>query len=204
MYSLCIPSTSRSIVDVCCNTCIRCLDATVPYVRLDKYCSDSKHTRSPWLPTPWIRLYYSKIQQISVSSWNWPLKSSRRSEARVAANTGKHAKPCTYIGIGLAWYYDMYGRVHLKYAASKVTAEQHHLVGMPSKGSLSVFVKTHRVVDAVKVAVLVGYRRPNAHPRPCCIRNRVAGDNGVVCMTGDTCGTIFTIYGNGRAGLDIW
>lgn len=68
---------------------------------------------------------------------------------------------------------------------------------MPSKRSLFFYVfdkTTHRVVDAVKMAALVGYRRPNAHPRPVRMRNGVSGDDGIVRVTGDTCRVRFTRF----------
>lgn len=48
-------------------------------------------------------------------------------------------------------------------------------------------VKTHRVVEAIENTILVGFGRSHLDPRSRCISDRVTGNYGVVCATGDGC-----------------
>ena len=58
---------------------------------------------------------------------------------------------------------------------------------LQTRRQLSVTATPHRVFEAVESTVLVGFVRPHAHARPCGVCNGVAGNGGVVCVTGDTC-----------------
>lgn len=78
---------------------------------------------------------------------------------------------------------------NVRVTTSRRSAHQHYTsrLHVSENRQLSATVKPHRVVDAVIFVVLVGFVRPHSHPRPSCVRDRVADNLGFVSATGNAC-----------------